>query len=103
MSLARDEFGLNVAGYFTAELGLGEVARNYVAAIRNLGVGLALQDASFLTNQRKAAAFDYQFSESRYAANLICVNALEMPQFLKHFGPSYMRTRYNIGSWWWEL
>jgi glycosyltransferase involved in cell wall biosynthesis len=103
MFLVRDEFGLNVAGYFTAELGLGEVARNYVAAIRSLGVNVALQDASFLTNQRKGAAFEHQFSESCYTTNLVCVNALEMPQFLKHFGASYLRTKYNIGSWWWEL
>ncbi|MGL1260151.1 hypothetical protein ACSTKG_00190, partial [Vibrio parahaemolyticus] len=81
--MVGDKFGLNVAGYFTAELGLGEVARNYVTAIKNLGVETALQDVSFLTNQRKKARFDYAFSESRYSANLVCVNALELPQLIK--------------------
>jgi glycosyltransferase involved in cell wall biosynthesis len=99
-----DRYGVNVSGFLTAELGLGEVARNYVQAMRHLGMDLSLQDASFLTNQRKDEKSLSGFTtENRYPANLMCMNAPEIEQFLEKFGLQYMSTKYNIGSWWWEV
>jgi glycosyltransferase involved in cell wall biosynthesis len=99
-----DDFGLNVAGYLTAELGLGEVARNYVSVIQQLGVQTSLQDASFITHQRKGASQLTAFTtENPYPANLVCINAPEIKHFIERFGVSYFRTKYNIGSWWWEV
>ena len=99
-----DEFGLNVAGYLTAELGLGEVARNYLSVIQHLGVPTSLQDASFITHQRKEASDLKGFTDDNpYPANLVCVNAPEIKHFIERFGSGYFRTKYNIGSWWWEV
>jgi glycosyltransferase involved in cell wall biosynthesis len=99
-----DRYGVNVSGFLTAELGLGEVARNYVQAMRHLGMELSLQDASFLTNQRKDEKSLSGFTtENKYPANLMCINAPEVEQFLEKFGLQYMSTKYNIGSWWWEV
>lgn len=99
-----DRYGVNVSGFLTAELGLGEVARNYVQAMRHLGMDLSLQDASFLTNQRKDEKSLSGFSLTNpHPANLMCINAPEVEQFLDKFGQRYMSTRYNIGSWWWEV
>lgn len=96
--------GLNVAGYLTAELGLGEVARNYVSVIQHLGVATSLQDASFITHQRKSADEFSKFTcENPYPANLVCINAPEIKHFIDRFGAGYFRTKYNIGSWWWEV
>ncbi len=99
-----DDFGLNVAGYLTAELGLGEVARNYVSVIQQLGVKTSLQDASFITHQRKGASQLATFTlDNPHPANLVCINAPEIKHFIERFGASYFRTKYNIGSWWWEV
>lgn len=99
-----DDFGLNVAGYLTAELGLGEVARNYVSVIQQLGVPTSLQDASFITHQRKGAGQLASFTDDNpYPANLVCINAPEIKHFIERFGAGYFRTKYNIGSWWWEV
>jgi glycosyltransferase involved in cell wall biosynthesis len=99
-----DDFGLNIAGYLTAELGLGEVARNYVSVIQQLGVETSLQDASFITHQRKGASQLTTFTtDNPYPANLVCINAPEIKHFIERFGASYFRTKYNIGSWWWEV
>jgi glycosyltransferase involved in cell wall biosynthesis len=99
-----DDFGLNIAGYLTAELGLGEVARNYVSVIQQLGVETTLQDASFITHQRKGASELTAFTtDNPYPANLVCINAPEIQHFIERFGASYFRTKYNIGSWWWEV
>ncbi len=97
-------FGINVAGFLTAELGLGEVARSYVRAIKHLGLPLSLQDASFITQQRKGDTSLAGFSTyNPYPANLVCLNAPEIKHFIEKFGPQYFRTKYNIGSWWWEV
>jgi glycosyltransferase involved in cell wall biosynthesis len=99
-----DEFGLNVAGYLTAELGLGEVARNHIAVMRHLGIKTSLQDASFITHQRKEAHELSDFTaEGIYPVNLLCINAPEIKHFIDKFGAAYFRTKYNIGSWWWEV
>jgi glycosyltransferase involved in cell wall biosynthesis len=102
--LAFDEIGLNVAGYLTAELGLGEVARNHLSVLQQLGVPVSVQDASFITHQRKEAiALKDLPTENIYPANLVCINAPEIKHFIERFGTGYFRTKYNIGSWWWEV
>jgi glycosyltransferase involved in cell wall biosynthesis len=99
-----DDFGINVAGFLTAELGLGEVARSYVQAIKHLDMPLSLQDASFITHQRKADTSLSGFSSyNPYPTNLICLNAPEIKHFIDKFGSQYFKTKYNIGSWWWEV
>ncbi len=99
-----DDFGINLAGYLTAELGLGEVARNYAAAIKLLGTDLSLQDASFITHQRKQESSLSGFSSANvYPANLVCINAPEIKHFLDRFGYRYFQTKYNIAYWWWEI
>jgi glycosyltransferase involved in cell wall biosynthesis len=99
-----DDFGINVAGFLTAELGLGEVARSYVQAIKHLEMPLSLQDASFITHQRKADTSLSGFSfYNPYPTNLICLNAPEIRHFIERFGAQYFKTKYNIGSWWWEV
>lgn len=102
--LAFDEIGLNVAGYLTAELGLGEVARNHLSVLQHLGVSTSVQDASFITHQRKEALeLKNQATENIHPVNLVCINAPEIKHFIERFGASYFRTKYNIGSWWWEV
>jgi hypothetical protein len=99
-----NDFGINLAGYFTAELGLGEIARNYVPALKQLGVELSLQDASFITHQRRdEKALCELFAENTYPLNLVCLNAPEIKHFVEHFGARYFHTKYNIGMWWWEV
>jgi glycosyltransferase involved in cell wall biosynthesis/SAM-dependent methyltransferase len=94
---------LNVAGYLNAELGVGEVARQLIAALDSrrlplLPVGLiaplSRQGHDFAAPRRIAAPFDI---------NLICVNADGLPAFAKEAGKAFFEGRYSIGVWWWEL
>ena len=94
---------LNVAGYLNAELGVGEVARQLIAALDRqrvplLPVGLlapnSRQGHEFAAPPKIAAPFDI---------NLICVNADGLPQFAEEAGPDFFAGRYSIGVWWWEL
>lgn len=96
--------GVNVAGYLTAELGLGEAARGYVAALKNLNVQTALMDFYLGTLSRKAdnTLSGYRL-DNPYPINLVCMNADQVPHFINHVGYEYLEQKYNIGLWAWEL
>lgn len=96
--------GVNVAGYLTAESGVGEAARGSVAALNSLGVKTALIDFHVGTISRKQDATLKGFgSENPYPVNLVHVNADEVNNFVAHVGDDYFKEKYNIGVWMWEL
>jgi glycosyltransferase involved in cell wall biosynthesis/SAM-dependent methyltransferase len=103
MSRTDRPLAVNVAGYLNAELGVGEVARQLIAAldvhrVPLLPVGLLAPDSrqghEFAAPSRVAAPFDI---------NLICVNADGLPEFAEEAGKGFFAGRYSIGVWWWEL
>jgi glycosyltransferase involved in cell wall biosynthesis/SAM-dependent methyltransferase len=95
--------GINLAGYFRAELGIGEAARLIRDAIGAAGV--------------PHATFEYDQTESRkqhvytpagdgrvpYDVNLLCVNADRTPEFARTVGPQFFQGRRTVGYWFWEL
>jgi len=95
------EPGINVAGYFEAELGVGEAARQLLAGVQ--AAGLAYATVPFArTVSRQAAGFGVAAEEPRYDVNLICVNADQVPAFAAERGAEFFSRRYNIGLWFWE-
>jgi glycosyltransferase involved in cell wall biosynthesis len=96
--------GINVAGYLTAELGIGEAARGYVRAIQEIGLDVALVDFSLNAKSRRQDETLTGFTRGNpYGVNLICVNADRVPDFISFAGEQYFEGRYNIGLWAWEL
>ncbi len=96
--------GVNVAGYLTAEVGVGEAARGYVAALKSLGVQTAFTDFAVGTLSRKEDKTLSGFSSTNpYPINLVCINADQVPNFIAHVGSQYFEQKHNIGVWWWEL
>jgi glycosyltransferase involved in cell wall biosynthesis/SAM-dependent methyltransferase len=95
--------GVNVAGYLRAELGVGEVARQIIAALDTQRIPLApvglhapnsRAGHDFGADRDIAAPFDI---------NLICVNADGLPGFAHEAGPGFFAGRHSVGVWWWEL
>lgn len=96
--------GVNVAGYLTAELGVGEAARGYVGSLQQAKVPVALNDFAVGTSSRSADRTLSGFSsDNPHPVNLICVNADQVGNFVRHVGPKYLEKRINVGFWWWEL
>jgi glycosyltransferase involved in cell wall biosynthesis len=99
--------GLNVIGFLSSILGLGEAARAILHGLKsqcnhdwpleliNLHMGHfpILQDKTF----------DNFDSEFKYAINLIMLNPSEHEYATNFFGISNFQGRYNIGLWYWEL
>jgi glycosyltransferase involved in cell wall biosynthesis len=96
--------GMNVAGYFTGELGVGAAARGYVRALEQDGIPVALNNVEIGVQSRKTDSTFGKFAQNNpYPINLICVNADQLPGFVQSYGEEYFRDKYNIAVWWWEL
>ncbi|OYT72281.1 MAG: hypothetical protein CFK52_05525 [Chloracidobacterium sp. CP2_5A] len=96
--------GVNIAGYFRAEMGIGEAARGYVRVIRKLGYATSLYDFSDTALSRKLDRTFGEFSqESPFGINLVCINADQVEVFASRAAEGFFQNRYNIGLWAWEL
>ncbi|CAN5872801.1 hypothetical protein BH23ACT12_BH23ACT12_00210 [soil metagenome] len=94
--------GLNVAGYFKAESGVGEMARLVLSGVERSSTAYS----SFAYQSRYSRqnhSFEPTGENFPYGVNLFCVNADELYPFVRDTGPKILERRYNIGLWWWEL
>ncbi len=96
--------GINVAGYFRAELGIGEAARQLVSGIKVAGIPFSTVTYASGTSSRQEHPFEGAgTSEPVYDTNFICVNADRLLPFASDMGPDFFRGRYSVGVWWWEV
>jgi glycosyltransferase involved in cell wall biosynthesis len=111
-SLSPPPLAVNVAGFFTRTLGLGEAARLYVKALDAANVPVTTTtvevdrpvrdvDRRLGKDYGKLVFTDLQAAEE-CAFNLICVNADELPRFVADAGPDFFANRSSIGVWAWE-
>jgi glycosyltransferase involved in cell wall biosynthesis len=95
--------GANVAGYFKAELGVGEGGRLLLATIAAAGI-----EHSTVTTDRTASRQAHPFVDrgpagAPYDVNIVCVNADQLAGFAHDVGPEFFDGRYTIGMWHWEV
>lgn len=97
-------WGVNVAGYFSAELGLGEAARLLIAGLDAVRVpALPIQGAS-IPPCRQGAEFTFATpDEAPYPLNILCLNGDAIPAFAEEAGPAFFEGRHTIALWWWEV
>jgi glycosyltransferase involved in cell wall biosynthesis/SAM-dependent methyltransferase len=94
--------GVNVAGYFRAELGVGETARQVVSALESAEIPVATVGLS-ASASRQEHVYETDTLEPTFPINLLCVNADMLPTFAERAGPGFFFDRYSIGLWWWEI
>ncbi|MDX6562627.1 MAG: hypothetical protein QOD65_2441, partial [Gaiellales bacterium] len=96
-----DPSGVNVAGYFRSEFGIGEAARLLVD-----GLDAAATPHVTSTYTRVPIRHGHEFEERGgghpYATNIVCVNVDRLEQFAYDAGPGFFAGRHTIGYWWWE-
>ncbi len=95
--------GINLAGYFQAETGMGMAVRSDANSLDLAGIPYVLNnfhDSGSMNNVKSAKPFS---NENPYHINLIHVNADQIPIFAQEKGAAYLTDRYNIGRWEWEL
>jgi glycosyltransferase involved in cell wall biosynthesis len=106
------DFGVNVAGYLSSTLGTAEAARLYMTALRAAGVPLrmeSLEPPRPPTNRPVTASTPPARPVPReldgpadFPLNLVCVNAVQLPQFARHVGEDFFAGRRTVGVWAWE-
>ena len=95
--------GLNVVGYFSAELGVGEAGRRLADVVRC--VGMPTQEVGVRTshareqhpNTREIAA------TTKYEHTILAVNADQTARVIASSGLNQHPRRRRIGFWFWEL
>lgn len=97
-------FGINVVGYVRGEFGLGESARAQIRSIKAADIPHTIRNIDSSSHGNGDNTFAENFTEENpYAINLLNFNAEAMPEFLDNVGADYLKGKYNIGYWAWEL
>lgn len=94
--------GVTIAGYFRAEVGVGEAGRLLVAGLEATGMPFATT-----TYDRTLSSLQHPFHARggghRFDVNIMCVNADMTPVFVREMGERFTRGTYDIGLWFWEV
>jgi cyclopropane fatty-acyl-phospholipid synthase-like methyltransferase len=96
-------FGVNLAGYFASEKGVGEAGRAAARALEASSIPYVLNNVTDSGSANIDSALSSFTDDNPYSINLIHVNADQVPIFAAVKGDEYFRGRYNIGCWFWEL
>ncbi|CAD5929406.1 Glycosyl transferase family 2 [Planktothrix agardhii] len=106
--MLQDNFGINVAGHITGDFGLAEAVRSNINAMKAVGIPVALNNLSVVMGSHPDMTYTYFSDDNPYPINFVHTN----PNFIyegiyngmfKNFGLDYLKNRYNIGFWAWEL
>ena len=100
--IVSDRPGVNVAGYFLAELGVGQMGRLVVDAVKASELPYSTL-VNRQTPSRQKARFEEVASPIRYPINISAVNADQFPTWAHEVGQEFFDGRRTVGVWAWEL
>lgn len=97
--------GINIIGYFRADLGIGESARSMARATHAAGLPAALVNLKLpCKNPLGDDSFASRLqADNPYPVNVFHVDPPGMRDIDHHHGAGFRRGKYNIGYWAWEL
>ena len=98
------KFGVNVVGFLDSGLGLGEAARNVIKAVKAQKIDFVLNNQII----KKSRSVDHQYSsnftnQNPFFFNLININPDYLDLFYLKVKKEFFESKYNIGTWYWEL
>jgi len=103
------QIGINVVGHIRSASGLGVSARNFIRALRERGVPVAVLDVDYgLTRGPVELPSDVTVVDSvealPHAINIVCVAIQLLPKLLLKQHPELLHARFfNVGLVFWEL
>ncbi|MDI1320247.1 MAG: glycosyltransferase family 4 protein [bacterium] len=99
------KLGVNLVGWFRADLGLGESVRCMARAAAAAGINTALVDLRLpCKNSLSDDTFTARLSPDHpYPVNVFHLDPPGMRDLDHHHGAGFRRGKYNIGYWAWEL
>lgn len=99
------QVGLNLVGYFRADLGIGESVRCAARAAAAAQLPLALVDLRLpCKNPMSDATYAAQLQTTNpHPVNVVHVDAPGMRDLEHHHGAAFFAGKYTVGYWAWEL
>lgn len=99
------QLGLNVVGFLTADLGVGESARCMARAADAAGIPVALVPLKLhCKNPQSDQTYASRLQETNpHSVNVVHIDAPASRDIDHHHGPAFRAGKYNIGYWAWEL
>jgi glycosyltransferase involved in cell wall biosynthesis len=94
--------GINISGYLTGELGVGQSARLINEAAQLIGLPVTTVNSNRIKS-RKEENFNFSESELLYPLTIAVVNADHFKLWVRDFGSEYLKKTKVIGVWAWEL
>ena len=95
--------GVVVAGYFTAELGVGEGGRLTRRLIEAAKIPFTSVTWTATSSRQEHPFQSKGESVGDFDTNVVAVNADRFPEFARNMGRDFFSGRYTIGQWAWEL
>lgn len=93
--------GLDVVGYLSGELGIGESARLMLGAVDAVGIPHTTIAVTQHLRSRQTAVYRAASSEQLHDVTLLCVNAKETPSVSASIA-AVTKGSHRIGMWYWE-
>lgn len=101
-SSGNEEFGINLSGYFSAELGMGVLGRLITQAVQTTSIPYKTI-TNGKTLSRKSAKFIPQESHKAFSINVAAVNADQFPSWANEIDDANFLSRKTVGVWAWEV
>ncbi len=97
--------GVNLVGWFKAELGIGESARVAAKAIKESKLPYSLVNlrVNCLASQGDTTYVDELSESNPNPINIFHIDAPQSADIDHHHGANFRRDKYNIAYWAWEL
>lgn len=95
--------GVNVAGYLSAELGLGEAARLLVRTLEHAEIPYSTINYEETASRKQQSFVPRGDGRAPFDVNVVCVSADRTPTFAQRTGRGFFDGRYTAGYWFWEL
>lgn len=101
----RRAFGVNLFGYASEAIGIGEDLRTCQLALEQAGMPVAVIDipTRHCSEALRHQALNDPDALAPYALNLFCLTAEEHARIVLELGQGLLQERWNIGYWPWEL
>lgn len=95
--------GVNIFGYVYAESGVGQLTRLLIETVRSAGLRYSVIPFTATMSRQRTRFVDLGDENQNFDINIVGVNADQIPVFVEHFGRKYLKGRYTIGIWAWEI
>lgn len=104
MNNNKEVFGVNMSGFFNAEIGFGEALRSNLNALKK--VGIPAKPINFnlnVRNRQNDTSVSFEDNINNYPVNIVHLNIDAILSFIQEKSSDYFNGKYNIGYWAWEM